>query len=122
MESQGWVRVEGGRRVLVRRTRSADLPKPVGKPVSRDQQVVRYVVEQIGSGAIQPGNRISEKKIATELGFSTGPVREGRLSLAPLGLIRKRVTSPVDSRIGRQSHADRTAPLHLCADRVSTAQ
>ena len=90
MEGEGWVRMDGGRRVLVRRTRPADLPKSVGEPVSRDQQVVRYVLEQIGNGAIQPGDRISEKKIATELGFSTGPVREGLLSLAPLGLISKR--------------------------------
>jgi DNA-binding GntR family transcriptional regulator len=90
MEGEGLVRMESGRRVLVRRTRPADLPKAVGEPVSRDQQVVRHVLEQIGSGIIQPGDRISEKKIATALGFSTGPVREGLLSLAPLGLIRKR--------------------------------
>ena len=90
MERDGWVRMDGGRRVLVRRTRSADLPRPVGEPVSRDQQAVRHVLEQIGRGAIQPGDRISEKKIAAALGFSTGPVREGLLSLAPLGLIRKR--------------------------------
>jgi len=90
MEGEGWVRMDGGRRVLVRRTRLEDLPKFVGEPVSRDQQVVRHVLEQIGSGTIQPGDRISEKKIATALGFSTGPVREGLLSLAPLGLIRKR--------------------------------
>lgn len=90
MESDGLIRTEGGRRIVVRRPRAGDLPKWSGEPVSRDRQVVQYVLEQIGCGTILPGDQISEKKIATALGFSTGPVREGLLSLAPTGLIRKR--------------------------------
>jgi DNA-binding GntR family transcriptional regulator len=90
MEREGWVRSERGRRILARKTRASDLPKSVGEPVTRDRLVVRHVLDQIGRGAIMPGDRISEKKIATELGCSTGPVREGLLTLAPLGLIRKR--------------------------------
>ncbi len=88
MEEEGLVRSDGGRRILALRV--AKLSKSIGEPVSRDRKVVRYVLEQLGNGKIQPGDRISEKKIAVDLGFSTGPVREGLLWLAPLGLIRKR--------------------------------
>lgn len=91
MESEGLIRTEeGGRRCVARRAREREIRKHPGEPLSRDRQVVRYVLDQIGSGAILPGHRISESKIATALGFSTGPVREGLLLLAPLGLLRKR--------------------------------
>ncbi|MBL9214232.1 MAG: GntR family transcriptional regulator [Opitutaceae bacterium] len=91
MQKEGLLRTdELGRRYLVRKTRTTELPKSEGEPISRDRRVARFVLDQIGSGAILPGDRISESKIASELGFSTGPVREGLLLLAPLGLLRKR--------------------------------
>jgi DNA-binding GntR family transcriptional regulator len=90
MERAGVVCCKDGRRILARKIRTADLPKRSEEPVSRDRQVVRYVLDQIGRGAVKPGDAISEKKIATTLGFSTGTVREGLLLLAPMGLFRKR--------------------------------
>lgn len=91
MERAGLLRTEGnGRRYLLRAVRKSEMTESQREPISRDRRVVRYVLEKIGSGAISPGDRISESKIAAELGFSTGPVREGLLHLAPLALLRKR--------------------------------
>jgi DNA-binding GntR family transcriptional regulator len=90
MEAKGLVRWADGRRVLARRVLPADAPPPAPEPVSREQQVARFVLEKIARNELQPGQSLSEKGIATELGVSTGPVREAMLTLAPLGLIRKR--------------------------------
>ncbi len=91
MEKEGLLRTEeNGRRYLLRKARKSETAKSQREPLSRDRCVVRYVLEKIGSGAISPGDRISESKIAAELGFSTGPVREGLLHLAPLALLKKR--------------------------------
>lgn len=89
LEMTGLIFRNDSQRVLGRQVRASDEP-PKGPEVKpRDRQVVEYVLEQIGRGAIQPGQRISEKSLATALGTSTGPVREALLSLAPLGLMRK---------------------------------
>jgi DNA-binding GntR family transcriptional regulator len=90
MEAKGLVRWADGRRVLARRVLPADAPPQAPEPLSREQQVARFVLEKIARNELQPGQSLSEKGIATELGVSTGPVREAMLTLAPLGLIRKR--------------------------------
>lgn len=90
MEAKGLVRWADGRRVLARRVLPADAPPQVSEPLSREQQVARFVLEKIARNELQPGQSLSEKGIATELGVSTGPVREAMLTLAPLGVIRKR--------------------------------
>src|ERR1019366_6467912 len=91
MSRDGLIRVEGNGRILLKKIRASDVPEATDEPLPRQRQVVRHILDQIGRGQISPGDRLNEKKIAAELGFSTGPVREGLLLLAPLGLIRKRV-------------------------------
>jgi DNA-binding GntR family transcriptional regulator len=90
LEQRGLIRRHNTQRVLARKVQTDDEPPDTPDLVSRDQQVVRYVLDQLARGAIQPGQKISEKQIATALGFSTGPVREAMLALAPMGIIRKR--------------------------------
>jgi DNA-binding GntR family transcriptional regulator len=91
MEAERLVRWEDGRRVLARRVLPADAPPQAPEPVLREQQVAWFVLGKIARNELQPGQSLSEKGIATELGVSTGQVREAMLTLAPLGLIRKRV-------------------------------
>ena len=67
---------------------SAPLPaKTVSVYTSISQQVYDYVKEQITSGAIAPGEKISEQVIADALQTSRSPVREAIKKLASEGII-----------------------------------
>ena len=55
--------------------------------VSISQQAYAYVKDQIISGAIQPGEKISEQAIADTLNTSRSPVREAIKKLASEGII-----------------------------------
>jgi DNA-binding GntR family transcriptional regulator len=50
-------------------------------------QIREFIVEGITSGRWEPGERIVERRIATELGVSQGPVREALRQLETLRLI-----------------------------------
>lgn len=123
MEREGLVQWMDGRRVLARKVLPADTPPTAPKPVSREQQVARYVLHKIARNELQPGQSLSEKGIATELGVSTGPVREAMLSLAPLGLIQKRArrqweVAALDARQWEEVMELRTLIEEYCLDKV----
>jgi DNA-binding GntR family transcriptional regulator len=65
-------------------------------PVGRTNEVVRdpllaqarrYVSRQLCSGAWKPGERITIRALAQELGISTTPVREVLLQLVSIGCL-----------------------------------
>ena len=65
---------------------SGDGASPAVSGSMRDR-VVEQLRNEITRGAIQPGERLTEWTIATELGVSRGPVREGLRELEREGLI-----------------------------------
>ena len=58
----------------------------IERPVLRDR-VKDLLLERIASGALPPGSRIVETRIAQELGTSQAPVREALRDLEQLGLV-----------------------------------
>jgi DNA-binding GntR family transcriptional regulator len=50
-------------------------------------QIREFIVDGISSGRWEPGERIVERRIATELGVSQGPVREALRQLEALHLV-----------------------------------
>jgi DNA-binding GntR family transcriptional regulator len=58
----------------------------IDRPVLRDR-VKDLLLERIASGALPPGSRIVETRIAQELGTSQAPVREALRDLEQLGLV-----------------------------------
>lgn len=52
-----------------------------------DQQIYKIIAEQIISGAMEPGTRLTEKEITSLLGVSRTPVREALKALSRDGLI-----------------------------------
>lgn len=89
LEDQGLIEKRPTGRYLSRRPRREDQPQRVNVVETKDQAVVRILLQRIGAGEIQPGQRLSERTLATELGCSVTPVREALLSLVPLGLFEK---------------------------------
>lgn len=89
LEDQGLIERRPTGRHLRRRPRREDHPERVEVLERKDQAVVRILLQRIGKGEIQPGQRLSERTLATELGCSVTPVREALLSLIPLGLFAK---------------------------------
>jgi DNA-binding GntR family transcriptional regulator len=75
---------------------------PVFARVSTTGKVVEYLRRSIESGALNPGDRITEYDIATKLGISRSPVREALATLAQEGVVtiipyRGAIVSTVDS-------------------------
>jgi len=63
---------------------------PSANPLSRislPQQIRDQLLERIMTGALQPGNRLIELKIASEFATSQAPVREALRELEVLGVI-----------------------------------
>lgn len=63
---------------------------PSATPLSRTslpQQIRDQLLERIMTGALQPGNRLIELKIASEFATSQAPVREALKELEVLGVI-----------------------------------
>lgn len=89
LEDKGLIERRSTGRHLRRCPRREDQPQSVEPVETKDQTVVRILLQRIGKGEIQPGQRLSERTLATELGCSVTPVREALLSLAPLGLFEK---------------------------------
>lgn len=87
--------------VVRRRGRVWVLRVPVGESllklaperlVSRRQQVKDHLLAELGSGRLQPGQRLTEVAIAKKLGVATISVREAMLEMAPLGVFSKSKT------------------------------
>ncbi|PYG28924.1 GntR family transcriptional regulator [Pelagimonas varians] len=64
---------------------SGKAPSSIGIPIS--QRVYEQIRERIISMTWQPGARVSEKDVATELGVSKTPVREAFIRLSEEGLM-----------------------------------
>jgi DNA-binding GntR family transcriptional regulator len=52
------------------------------------QQVFEYIAEQLLTGAIAPGERLSDRQIADQLGVSRTPVREALIRLERYHVVR----------------------------------
>ncbi len=57
------------------------------RPRSLPDQAADAIVQAVASGAIRPGERVVEQKLAAALGISRVPVREGLRVLAAQGLV-----------------------------------
>src|SRR3954452_721238 len=76
---------------------SADRPlPPIERPPTLSQHVVQILRDDILSGRLAPGERLTESTIMARTGVSRTPVREGLRDLEAEGL--------VVSRRGRSSH------------------
>lgn len=74
-----------------------------GRRVLRED-VKEYLLDAILSGALKPGDRIIETRIAQQLGVSQGPVREALRDLELFGLV---VSEPFrGTRVRESSSAD----------------
>lgn len=89
LEERGLIGRRAGGRYLLRKPVVTDHPGRPAEAVSKEEAVVRALLNRVGSGIIVPGQRVSERTLALELGCSVAPVREALLSLAPLGIFRK---------------------------------
>lgn len=89
LEGKGLVARRAGGRYLLRKPQARDHEKQRSVAVTKEEAVVRALLSRVGSGRIVPGQRVSERTLALELGCSVAPVREALLSLVPLGIFRK---------------------------------
>jgi DNA-binding GntR family transcriptional regulator len=71
----------------VERTPAAQLEGGAGKGGPRGQQVVEFLRSAIIMGTYEPGDRLIEATLSTELGTSRGPVREALRQLENEGLV-----------------------------------
>ena len=55
---------------------------------STSKRIAAYVRERIAAGSFEPGKRLNELTLSTELGVSRSPVREALAQLAGEGLVR----------------------------------
>jgi len=62
------------------------LPRPIARRVLREE-IKEYLIDAILRGALKPGDRIVETRIAHELGVSQTPVREALRDLELLGFV-----------------------------------
>lgn len=89
LEDDGIITRRDSRRVLARKIRESDQASQPTTALPKDQEVARWLLTQIGQGKIRPGQKLSERGIAQQLGCSYAPVREALLTLSPLGLFQK---------------------------------
>jgi DNA-binding GntR family transcriptional regulator len=79
--------MEGRMATNLERTPSAVVDAGAGKGGPRGQQVVEIVRSSIITGDYEPGERLIEATLSTELGTSRGPVREALRQLENEGLV-----------------------------------
>ncbi|WP_062014582.1 GntR family transcriptional regulator [Aureimonas sp. AU4] len=92
MAEGGILRVEDGRRAMVRRPVAADrFPADETDPL--DQVIERGFMQRILQGGAQPGDAIGEADLARELGVGVSAVREFLIRFSRFGLIEKRRNS-----------------------------
>jgi len=89
LAKDGVIRNKGRNWVLRAPIKPSLLKQASEKPVSRRQQVKDYLMSELGSGRLQPGQGITELAIAKKLGVATISVREALLEMMPLGVFSK---------------------------------
>ena len=65
-----------------------DLPAP--QEGSKRQRAKDFLLAELGSGRLRPGDQISELALAKKIGVSTVSMREALLEMRPLGLLTKK--------------------------------
>ena len=61
--------------------------KPTNLEKTLRSQIVSYLTDQIVSGELNPGMKLTESEIALKLGVSRGPIREAIRELVETGLV-----------------------------------
>lgn len=59
------------------------------RPIRLTDQIVDIIKDQIFSGALLPGDRVVEQKLAHQLGVGQNAIREALISLAHAGFLRR---------------------------------
>ena len=80
--------VERSARGWILRKRIPELP-PVEEG-SKRQKAIDFLLAELGSGRLRPGDQISELALANKIGVATVSMREALLEMMPLGLLTKR--------------------------------
>jgi len=89
METRGLVRREERQWVLLKALPPALFPSSEKASVSKREMAKEHLLAQLGSGALRPGQQISELAISKRLGVANISVREALLEMAPLGVFSK---------------------------------
>jgi DNA-binding GntR family transcriptional regulator len=84
-----------------------ETPSPARSPLRED--IRQTVLERILSGELPPGSRITESRLATELGVSRTPLREALFNLESEGFVRSDLArgfsvAPLSVREVRESY------------------
>lgn len=66
------------------------IPEPPPEEGSKRQRAKDFLLAELGSGRLRPGDQISELALAKTIGVSTVSMREALLEMMPLGLLTKR--------------------------------
>jgi len=80
--------VERSVRGWILRKRIPELPP--AEEGSKRQKALDFLLAELGSGRLRPGDQISELTLANKIGVSTVTMREALLEMMPLGLLTKR--------------------------------
>jgi DNA-binding GntR family transcriptional regulator len=80
--------VERTARGWILRKRIPELPP--AEEGSKRQRAKDFLLAELGSGRLRPGDQLSELALAKQIGVSTVSVREALLEMSPLGLLTKR--------------------------------
>lgn len=66
------------------------IPEPPPEEGSKRQKAKDFLLAELGSGRLRPGDQISELALAKTIGVSTVSMREALLEMMPLGLLTKK--------------------------------
>ncbi|MFZ4780406.1 MAG: GntR family transcriptional regulator, partial [Terrimicrobiaceae bacterium] len=80
--------VERSARAWILRKRIPELPP--AEAGSKRQKAIDFLLAELGSGRLRPGDQISELALAKKIGVATVSMREALLEMMPLGLLTKR--------------------------------
>ena len=80
--------VERSARAWILRKRIPELPP--AEEGSKRQKAIDFLLAELGSGRLRPGDQISELALANKIGVATVSMREALLEMMPLGLLTKR--------------------------------
>jgi len=93
--------VERSARGWILRKRIPELPP--SEEGSKRQKAIDFLLAELGSGRLRPGDQISELALANKIGVATVSMREALLEMMPLGLLTKRErneTRPKGNEVG----------------------
>lgn len=86
------------------------VPTPLTGPTSVGDAVYNQILDALGQGRLQPGERLHDGEFAAQLGVSRTPVREALLRLGELGVVEF-----APARYTRVAIVDQTQTRHAIA-------